>query len=66
MRVEEKCQKLIEAIKETERSTQRLADKAAGKELFDFYEGMACGYRYCLSLLEIWRPRILGEEESEE
>lgn len=65
MRIEEEYQKLIDSIKETERSTQQTAERgwAQSRGMFDFYDGMACGYRYCLALLEIWRPRILGEED---
>lgn len=68
MGIEEEYQKLRDAIEEAERSTQDTMKRGWmwKQGMKEFYEGMACGYRYCLALLDIWRPRIVGMEESEE
>ena len=68
MGIEEEYQKLIEAIREAEQSTRDTVERGWiwKQGMKEFYDGMACGYCYCLALLDIWKPRIVGMEESEE
>jgi len=65
MGIEEECDKLIEAMRGTERSIQQTIEEdwVSGQGMVDFLKGMLHQCRYDLVLLDIWKPRILGEEE---
>jgi len=65
MGIEEEYDKLIEAMRGAERSIQQTIelDWVSGQRMRDFLKGMLHQCRYDLVLLDIWKPRILGEEE---